>query len=87
MLAAPRGDGEKMGTRGIQSSRTMNLTAVLSLAVRKIVRYESIGDLIGAKLERGCRLKSRGRRRETGLLARDLSIPSRIIRLGGSHYR
>lgn len=66
----------------------MNLTTVLSLAVRKIVRYEGIGDLIGAKLERGGRLKSRGRRRrETGLLARDLSIPSRIIRLGGSHYR
>lgn len=66
----------------------MNLTAVLSLAVRKIVRCEGIGDLIGAKLERGDRLKSRGRRRrETGLLARDLSIPSRIIRLGGSHYR
>lgn len=55
----------------------MNLTAVLSLAVRKIVRYEGIGDLIGAKLERGGRLKSRGRkRRETGLLARDLSISS-----------
>lgn len=45
----------------IQSSRTMNLTAVLSLA--KIdIRYEGIADLIDAKLERGSRLKSRGDR-------------------------
>lgn len=40
----------------------MNLTAVLSLAVAKIdtVRHEGIADLIDAKLERGCRSKSRG---------------------------
>lgn len=54
----------------------MNLTAVLSLAVRKIVRYESIGDLIGAKLERGCRLKSRGRRTKRDRSSRSRSLDS-----------
>lgn len=52
----------------------MNLTAVLSLAVAKIdtVRHEGIADLIDAKLERGCRSKSRGERGDRSSRSRSL---------------